>query len=80
MKDYFKKGILFKDIIMLFNYFKFFNKFIDVFKKCYFVFNIDFIVGIEVRGFILGFVFVYVFGVGFVFVRKKGKFFVYIFF
>ncbi|MDU9799612.1 adenine phosphoribosyltransferase, partial [Helicobacter pylori] len=47
VKDYPKKGILFKDITTLLNYPKLFNKLIDALKKRYLALNIDFIVGIE---------------------------------
>ncbi|MGN8395666.1 adenine phosphoribosyltransferase [Helicobacter pylori] len=73
VKDYPKKGILFKDITTLLNYPKLFNKLIDALKKRYLALNIDFIVGIEARGFILGSALAYALGVGFVPVRKKGK-------
>ncbi|MGL2811138.1 adenine phosphoribosyltransferase, partial [Helicobacter pylori] len=52
VKDYPKKGILFKDITTLLNYPKLFNKLIDALKKRYLALNTDFIVGIEARGFI----------------------------
>ncbi|AFI05312.1 adenine phosphoribosyltransferase [Helicobacter cetorum] len=73
IKDYPRKGILFKDITTLLNYPMLFNKLIDTLRKRYMALNIDFIVGIEARGFILGSALAYALGVGFVPIRKKGK-------
>ncbi|WP_104761564.1 adenine phosphoribosyltransferase [Helicobacter cetorum] len=73
IKDYPKKGILFKDITTLINHHKLFKELIDKLKKRYENMPIDFVVGIEARGFILGSALAYALGVGFVPIRKKGK-------
>ncbi|WP_104747620.1 adenine phosphoribosyltransferase [Helicobacter cetorum] len=73
VKDYPKKGILFKDITTLINHHKLFKELIDKLKKRYENTPLDFVVGIEARGFILGSALAYALGVGFVPIRKKGK-------
>ncbi|WP_104682415.1 adenine phosphoribosyltransferase [Helicobacter felis] len=73
IKDYPKAGILFKDITPLINHPALFSKLIDNLKLRYQHHSIDFVVGIEARGFILGAALAYALGIGFVPVRKKGK-------
>jgi len=71
--DFPKKGIMFKDITTLLNDSKAFNELIDFLKERYKDKQIDFVAGIESRGFIFGSALAYALGVGFVPVRKKGK-------
>ncbi|WP_104750456.1 adenine phosphoribosyltransferase [Helicobacter cynogastricus] len=71
--DYPKAGVLFRDITPLINHPALFSKLIDTLKVRYQHHSIDFVVGIEARGFILGAALAYALGVGFVPVRKKGK-------
>jgi adenine phosphoribosyltransferase len=71
--DFPKKGIIFKDITPLLQNPKTFSESVD---KLYHKFknaNIDVVVSIESRGFILGAVVAYQLQAGFVPVRKKGK-------
>jgi adenine phosphoribosyltransferase len=71
--DFPKKGIMFKDITTLLNDKDAFKSLIDFLKERYQDKNIDFIAGIESRGFIFGSVLAYTLNVGFVPIRKKGK-------
>lgn len=75
VNDWFKKGIVFKDIIFFMNdgevYCFVIDKIVEYVKEL----KIDIIVGLEVCGFIIGCLVVYVLGIGFVFVCKLGKFF-----
>ena len=71
--DFPKKGIMFKDITTLLNNSEAFKELIDFLKNRYKDKNIDFVAGIESRGFIFGSALAYALGVGFVPVRKKGK-------
>lgn len=71
--DFPKKGIVFKDITPLLADTKAFAMSIDILKNEYKHKNIDYIVGIESRGFILGSALAYALGVGFVPIRKAGK-------
>jgi adenine phosphoribosyltransferase len=71
--DFPKKGIMFKDITTLLNNSEAFKELIDFLKNRYEDKNIDFVAGIESRGFIFGSALACVLGVGFVPVRKKGK-------
>ncbi|WP_120952018.1 adenine phosphoribosyltransferase [Helicobacter sp. L8] len=73
IEDYPKAGILFRDITPLINHPTLFAKLIDNLKLRYQHHSIDFVVGIEARGFILGAALAYALGAGFVPVRKKGK-------
>jgi adenine phosphoribosyltransferase len=69
--DYPKKGIIFKDITTLLNQGELFSEVIDYFADKYK--NIDFVCGIESRGFIFGAPIAAKNKVGFVPIRKKGK-------
>jgi adenine phosphoribosyltransferase len=69
--DFPKKGIVFKDITTLLNEGEIFSEVIDYFSKKYS--QIDFVCGIESRGFILGAPIAYALKKGFVPIRKKGK-------
>jgi adenine phosphoribosyltransferase len=71
--DFPKKGIMFKDITTLLNDKDAFKSLIDFLKERYQDKNIDFIAGIESRGFIFGSALSYTLNVGFVPIRKKGK-------
>lgn len=70
--DYPKEGIVFRDITTLLNH----QSFIDVIehlKKYYQNQNIQYVAGLESRGFIFGAPLAYALGAGFVPIRKKGK-------
>lgn len=69
--DFPKKGIVFKDITTLLNDREVFSKVIDYFANKYK--DIDFVCGIESRGFIFGAPIAYALKKGFVPLRKKGK-------
>jgi adenine phosphoribosyltransferase len=69
--DFPKKGIVFKDITTLLNNGELFAEVIDYFANKYK--DIDFVCGIESRGFILGAPVSYALKKGFVPIRKKGK-------
>jgi len=71
--DFPKKGIMFKDITTLLNDSKAFSELIEYLKDRYKDKQIDFVAGIESRGFIFGSALAVALGVGFVPVRKKGK-------
>jgi adenine phosphoribosyltransferase len=68
-----KKGIMFRDITTLLKDPVGLKLCIDDFIKHYEKLNIDVVVGIDSRGFILGGAIAYLLGKGFVPVRKKGK-------
>ena len=71
--DFPKKGIMFKDITTLLNNKEALRELIDFLKDRYKDKNIDFVAGIESRGFIFGSALAYALGSGFVPIRKKGK-------
>lgn len=71
--DFPKKGILFKDITPLLKDAKAFQLAIDAFVEQIGKKKIDYIVGIESRGFIFSPVLAYKLHAGFIPVRKKGK-------
>ena len=71
--DFPKKGILFRDITTLIGNPDGFKKVVDEVSKGYEDKDIEFVVGIEARGFILGGAVAYQLGAGFVPVRKEGK-------
>jgi adenine phosphoribosyltransferase len=68
-----KEGILFKDITTLLNTPKAFNTLMNHLEKRYKSYNLDYIAGIDARGFIFGAVLADRLNIGFVPVRKKGK-------
>ena len=68
-----KKGIVFKDISTLLNDKKAFKRSIDLIAAKFKDEKIEYVVGVESRGFIFGAALAYVLGAGFVPVRKKGK-------
>ncbi len=71
--DFPKPGIVFKDITTLLNNAKAFNLLMDHLEARYKEYDLDYIAGIESRGFIFGAALASRLGVGFVPVRKKGK-------
>ncbi|ANV97441.1 adenine phosphoribosyltransferase [Helicobacter enhydrae] len=71
--DYPKEGVLFRDITTLLNNPVAFSMVIEHFKERYSGEQIDFVVGLESRGFIFGAPLAYALGLGFVPIRKKGK-------
>jgi len=68
-----KKGIIFKDITTLLNNPKAFQTLMNHLENRYKEYNLDYIAGIDARGFIFGSILADRLGVGFVPVRKKGK-------
>jgi len=71
--DFPKEGIVFRDITTLLKDGPVFKRAIDAIAQNYEPMNIDAIVGIEARGFIIGSALAYRLGCGVVPVRKKGK-------
>ena len=71
--DFPKKGIIFKDITPLLKNKDAFSYIIEEFKKRIINKKIDYIIGIESRGFILGAALAQSLNCGFVPIRKKGK-------
>lgn len=71
--DFPKPGIQFKDITTIFNNAPVFGHLMDFLESRYKSYDIDFIAGIESRGFIVGAALAAKLGVGFVPIRKKGK-------
>ena len=71
--DFPKKGIVFKDITTLLNTPKAFNLLMNHLEVRYQSYNLDYIAGIDARGFIFGSVLADRLNLGFVPVRKKGK-------
>jgi adenine phosphoribosyltransferase len=71
--DFPKKGILFYDITTLLRDAKAFQRTIDIFGNRYVDKNIDAILAIDARGFIIGSALAYKLGKGIVLVRKTGK-------
>lgn len=71
--DYPKPDIIFRDITTLIGNAEVFGGVIEILKNRYMDKKIDFIAGIEARGFIFGSALAFAMGVGFVPIRKKGK-------
>jgi len=71
--DFPKKGIVFKDITPVLNNSDLFKDTIDIFSKEINKYNIDYIVGIESRGFIFASALAIQLNKGFVPIRKPGK-------
>jgi adenine phosphoribosyltransferase len=73
IKDFPKPGIIFKDITTLLNdkeaYATLMNHLVDRYKE----YDLDYIAGIDARGFIFGAALAQMLGLGFVPIRKKGK-------
>lgn len=73
IEDFPKPGIVFKDITTLLNNKDAFKFLMDHLEKRYKDYNLDYIAGIDSRGFIFGAALADRLGIGFVPVRKKGK-------
>lgn len=73
IKDFPKEGIVFKDISTLLNNGIVFFNLIEYLKDRYQDKQIDYVVGIDARGFIFGSALAYALKCGFVPIRKKGK-------
>lgn len=73
IKDYPKKGIVFRDITSLIDDAQAFGAAIDRMAQLASTSKIDYIVGIEARGFVLGSALAYRMKKGFILIRKKGK-------
>jgi len=71
--DFPKAGIIFKDITTLLSNPKALNTLMTHLENRYKPYNLDYIAGIDARGFIFGSILADRLGVGFVTVRKKGK-------
>jgi adenine phosphoribosyltransferase len=71
--DFPKQGIVFKDITTLLNNAEAYSKLMDHLYTRYKEMNLDYIAGIDARGFIFGSALAYKLGIGFVPIRKKGK-------
>src|SRR3989304_6711183 len=71
--DFPKKGILFKDITTLCKDPLLYQRMVDLLGHRYIGKDIDLVVGIEARGFIIGSALAYKLGAGIVLVRKPGK-------
>lgn len=68
-----KEGIIFKDLTTLMGNPDAFKKSVDLLAKPFKKANIQYVVGVEARGFIFGSTLAYKLGAGFVPIRKKGK-------
>lgn len=71
--DFPKPGIVFKDITTLLNNPKGLKTLMNHLTKRYESYNLDYVAGIDARGFIFGSILADRLGIGFVPVRKKGK-------
>lgn len=71
--DFPKPGIIFKDITPLLGSPEAFNTLMDHLTNRYLGLELDFIAGIDARGFIFGSILADRLGIGFVPIRKKGK-------
>ncbi len=71
--DFPKAGIVFKDITTLLNDKVAYKTLMDHFYSRYKDYNLDYVAGIEARGFIFGSALAAMLNVGFVPIRKKGK-------
>jgi adenine phosphoribosyltransferase len=73
IKDFPKPGIVFKDITTLLNNKEAFSLLMNKLEQRYKDMNLDFVAGIESRGFIFGSALAAKLNIGFVPIRKKGK-------
>jgi len=73
IEDFPKPGIVFKDITTLLNNKEAYKLLMDHLEARYSEFNLEYIAGIDSRGFIFGAALADRLGIGFVPVRKKGK-------
>ncbi len=73
IKNFPKPGIVFKDITTLLNDAKAYGVLMNHLYQRYKEYNLDYIAGIDARGFIFGAALAQMLGIGFVPIRKKGK-------
>ena len=73
IKDFPKPGIVFKDITTLLNDKEAYGVLMNHLYQRYKEYNLDYIAGIDARGFIFGAALAQMLGLGFVPIRKKGK-------
>ena len=73
IKDFPKPGIVFKDITTLLNDKQAYGVLMNHLYQKYKGYNLDFVAGIDARGFIFGAALAQMLGIGFVPIRKKGK-------
>ncbi|WP_373070844.1 adenine phosphoribosyltransferase [Sulfurimonas sp.] len=73
IKDFPKEGIIFKDITTLLNNKEAYGILMKHLHHRYSSYNLDYIAGIDARGFIFGAALAQMLGIGFVPIRKKGK-------
>ena len=73
IKDFPKPGIVFKDITTLLNDKEAYGVLMNHLHEKYKTYNLDYIAGIDARGFIFGASLAQMLGLGFVPIRKKGK-------
>lgn len=71
--DFPKKGILFKDITTFLHNGKLFAEYIQMLAHRYQAYKVEYVVGIEARGFMIGSALAFALNAGFVPIRKKGK-------
>ena len=71
--DFPKEGIVFKDITTLLSDAKSFQRVVDLMAHRYIDKDIDLVLGVEARGFIMGSALAYKLGKGVILVRKPGK-------
>jgi adenine phosphoribosyltransferase len=73
IKDFPKEGIVFKDITTLLNNKEAYGVLMNHLYTRYKEYNLEYIAGIDARGFIFGAALAQMLGIGFVPIRKKGK-------
>jgi len=73
IKDFPKPGIVFKDITTLLNNKEAYSVLMNHLYQRYKEYNLEYIAGIDARGFIFGAALAQMLGLGFVPIRKKGK-------
>lgn len=73
IKDFPKEGIVFKDITTLLNNKEAYGVLMNHLHNRYKDYNLDYIAGIDARGFIFGAALAQMLGLGFAPIRKKGK-------
>lgn len=73
IKDFPKPGIIFKDITTLLNNKEAYGILMNHLHERYKSYSLDYIAGIDARGFIFGAALAQMLGIGFVPIRKKGK-------
>lgn len=71
--DFPEPGIIFKDITTLLNNAQAYSLLMEHLKERYKSYKLDYIAGIDARGFIFGAALAQMLGIGFVPIRKKGK-------